>query len=447
MLNKNVIKMTSLLGALVMVGCTVPNGNVVNNNSGNVNNTNASNLSAVMPENYSGGQMAPKEGMIPGDNETRALSQASLNVFYHTLKKENDDSKNVLISPASLTFAFGIAENGAGGETLAQMEDTVNGGVSIDDMNPLLNYISYKLQNEDEVSWGVANSLWFNDDGTCKMEDEFLKRAISYYDAEIYQKKFGGETTDEINGWVADKTDNMIKKVLDQVDPNSRLFIINAMCFDGEWEKQYNENDVVDGFTFTNADQSETDISLLFSTEDKYFKLGEGIGFIKPYKGGEYAFVGILPDEGVTTEEYIKGLVDQNADFSEAVRNAKEGDVKVYLPEFETDYGNEMSSIYKEMGMNIPFDKNKAEFKGFFTNDEYSNVWIDRVIHKTHIEVDKKGTKAAAVTVIEVKEAATSALEYEEKPVVIKLNRPFVYGIVDVETGVPIFLGCQNNMQ
>ena len=229
MLNKNVIKMTSLLGALVMVGCTVPNGNVVNNNSGNVNNTNASNLSAVMPENYSGGQMAPEEGMIPGDNETKALSQASLNVFYHTLKKENDDSKNVLISPASLTFAFGIAENGAGGETLAQMEDTVNGGVSIDDMNPLLNYISYKLQNEDEVSWGVANSLWFNDDGTCKMEDEFLKRAISYYDAEIYQKKFGGETTDEINGWVADKTDNMIKKVLDQVDPNSRLFIINAM--------------------------------------------------------------------------------------------------------------------------------------------------------------------------------------------------------------------------
>ena len=146
MLNKKLVKMTSLLGALVMVGCTVPNGNLVNNNTGS-NNTekpeiDVTNLSVEMPENYTGGQLAPEEGMIPGDKETKALSQASLNVFYHTLKAE-DDNKNVLISPASLSFAFGIAENGAGGETLAQMEDTVNGGTAIDDMNPLLNYLSY----------------------------------------------------------------------------------------------------------------------------------------------------------------------------------------------------------------------------------------------------------------------------------------------------------------
>lgn len=450
MLNKKLVKMTSLLGALVMVGCTVPNGNLVNNNTGS-NNTekpeiDVTNLSVEMPENYTGGQLAPEEGMIPGDKETKALSQASLNVFYHTLKAE-DDNKNVLISPASLSFAFGIAENGAGGETLAQMEDTVNGGIAIDDMNPLLNYLSYNLQNEDEVSWGVANSLWFNDDGTCDLEDDFLKKAVSYYDAEIYKLKFEPETADEINAWTADKTDNMIKKVLDKVNPGTRLFIVNAMCFDGEWEEQYSEDDERKDRIFINADQSESEVSLLFSTEDNYFELGEGIGFIKPYKGGEYAFVGILPDEGVTCEEYVKGLVDQNADFSEAVRNANEGDVRVYLPEFDADYDNEMSNIYKDMGMDIPFEQTEAEFKGFFTNDELSQVWIDEVIHKTHIEVDKKGTKAAAVTVIGVKEAGAIAPEFEEKPIVITLDRPFVYGIVDVETGVPIFLGCQNNMK
>ena len=99
------------------------------------------------------------------------------------------------------------------------------------------------------------------------------------------------------------------------------------------------------------------------------------------------------------------------------------------------------------MGMDIPFEQTEAEFKGFFTNDELSQVWIDEVIHKTHIEVDKKGTKAAAVTVIGVKEAGAIAPEFEEKPIVITLDRPFVYGIVDVETGVPICLGCQNSMK
>ena len=197
---------------------------------------------------------------------------------------------------------------------------------------------------------------------------------------------------------------------------------------------------------FTNADRSTSNCTMLSSTEDRYFTLGEGTGFIKPYKGGEYSFVGILPEEGVSPEEYIKDLVKNNEDFSKAVREAEYGEVYVTMPEFTTDYGNEgMVDVYKNMGMNLPFDQDKADLKGIFTNDSNSKVWIDKIIHKTHIEVDREGTRAAAVTAVEVDTCA--AVMPVAEPVVITLDRPFVYAIVDNETGIPVFLGCMNNMQ
>ncbi len=116
------------------------------------------------------------------------------------------------------------------------------------------------------------------------------------------------------------------------------------------------------------------------------------------------------------------------------------------MPEFSLDYCNEeMVEVYENMGMNLPFDQDKADLKGIFTNDSNSKVWIDKIIHKTHIEVDREGTRAAAVTAVEV-DRCTAVMPVAE-PVVITLDRPFVYAIVDNETGIPVFLGCMNNMQ
>lgn len=446
MKNKNLIKMTSLIGAMaVMTGCTVPFTNQGSKQPLCGTVPNSSTITTEMPQNFSGTQKAPEAGMIPGNEELRGLSNASLNVFYNTIK-EGEEGENVLLSPASLAFALTIAENGASGDTLSQMEEYTNGGIPVEDMNKLLNYTSYKLNNAEDVKWGVANSLWFNDNGTCKLEDEFVRKAIEFYDAEIFQKEFEPSIVNDINSWVYKKTNKMIDNVINDFSSDAMLFIVNAIAFEGEWEEQYLNEAVMEHQTFTNANGTETECVQLISTEDRYFKLGEGIGFIKPYKGGEYSFVGILPDEGVSTEEYIKGLVENGEDFSEAVRNAEYGEVVVYLPEFENDYKNdEMKEIYKKMGMDLPFNKEKAEFKGIFTNDATSQVWIEKIIHKTHIEVDREGTKAAAVTVVEMDkcEACISPID----PVIINLDRPFVYAIVDNETGVPVFLGVENNMQ
>ncbi|MBP5494037.1 MAG: serpin family protein [Lachnospiraceae bacterium] len=445
MKNKNLIRMTSLLGVLTMAGCSLPNSFINNEVEPTLTNTSSTTVTAEMPANFSGEQKAPEANMIPGEEELNALSNASLNVFYETIES-GENGENVLISPASLAFAMAITENGANGDTLAQMEKYVNGGISIEDMNALLNYTSYKLNNAEDVEWGVANSLWFNDNGDCEIENDFLKKAIEYYDAEVYKKAFDASTANEINKWVYNKTNKMIDEVIRDFSPDAMLFIVNAIAFEGEWAEEYEKSQVLENREFTNADRSTSNCTMLSSTEDRYFTLGEGTGFIKPYKGGEYSFVGILPEEGVSPEEYIKDLVKNNEDFSKAVREAEYGDVYVTMPEFTTDYGNEgMVDVYKKMGMDLPFDPGKADLKGIFTNDSDSDVWIGKIIHKTHIEVDRQGTRAAAVTVVEVDKCM--AVAPTSDPVVIDLDRPFVYAIVDNETGVPVFLGCMNNMQ
>ena len=111
------------------------------------------------------------------------------------------------------------------------------------------------------------------------------------------------------------------------------------------------------------------------------------------------------------------------------------------------DFGDERGNlvVIEGDGMDIPFDPNRAEFHKMMepVNNVDYDVWIGKILHKTHIEVDRKGTKAAAVTAVEM-DLAMAALPMEEH--YITLDRPFVYAIVENETGYPMFLGTQNSM-
>ena len=111
------------------------------------------------------------------------------------------------------------------------------------------------------------------------------------------------------------------------------------------------------------------------------------------------------------------------------------------------DYDVNLHEVYKNMGMDIPFDEERADFREMLepASGEPYDVWIGRILHKTHIEVDRKGTKAAAATVVEM-DAVCTSVSVAPEPKVIILDRPFVYAIVENETGPPFLIGCQNTM-
>lgn len=380
-----------------------------------------------------------------GDEQYDNLSAASVALLYQTAKAEDDKSRNILLSPLSIQTALGMTELGAEGETLKQMEEVVNGGNSHSELDSAMNLLTARMRKNPEVKWNVANSLWFRDNGLAKLKEDYLNDVVTYYDSDVFYAPFDNQTLEDINGWVDDETNHMIPEILGEIPDDAYMYLINAVAFEAEWAEQYEEKQVNENRIFDNIDGSESNVTMLSSKEYGYFNLEGGEGFIKPYKGGEYAFVGILPDENTTPEEYLNKLLTSKTDLSKAIREASDDEVHVGIPEFTLDYDIELSDIYKEMGMDIPFDPEQAEFHKMMepVNNVDYDVWIGKIIHKTHIEVDRKGTKAAAATAVEM-ELAMAALPMEEHYVI--LDRPFVYAIVENETGYPLFIGTQNTM-
>ncbi|MBR4581726.1 MAG: serpin family protein [Lachnospiraceae bacterium] len=393
------------------------------------------------------------EGRTPGRIENVTienvqydnLSNASVALLYQTALKEEDKSRNILLSPLSIQTALGMTELGAEGDTLKQMEEVVNGGVSHSELDTAMNLLAARMRKSQNVKWNVANSLWFRDNGLAQLKENYLNDVVTYYNSDIFYAPFDNQTLEDINGWVDEETNHMIPKILGEIPDDAYMYLINAVAFEAEWEEQYKDTQINENRRFENIDGSESDVTMLASTEYGYFNLEGGEGFIKPYKGGEYSFVAILPDENTTPEEYLNKLLTSKTDLSKAIREASDDEVHVMIPEFTLDYDIELSDIYKEMGMDIPFDPNRAEFHKMMepVNNVDYDVWIGKILHKTHIEVDRKGTKAAAVTAVEM-DLAMAALPMEEH--YITLDRPFVYAIVENETGYPMFLGTQNSM-
>ena len=384
------------------------------------------------------------ESKTPSETDINKISHAGRDLFYEVVRGEEDDA-NVLLSPTSIDFALAMTENGAAENTLAQMEKYVNGGISLDCFNPVMKSFMERMGNSSYVTWNVANSLWLKNDGDIRMQDEFLNNAVGYYDAEVYLAPFTDQTLRDINSWSSQKTNDMIPEILDYIDPQACLYLINAISFDGEWDVAYEEDKIIEGGQFKGSDGTTSEVTFLSSEENRYFRLGDGEGFIKPYKGGDYSFVGILPPEGVSCEDFIWDIENHNIDIAEAIRNAYDMKVYVKIPEFEQDYDIELSRTYIRMGMTDPFDRINANFNNMLSNakGEAKDVYIGRVIHKTHIEVDRKGTRAAAETAVEMRVKGTAMVEETEQ---ITLDRPFVYAIVDSETCLPLFIGCQEHI-
>ncbi len=428
-----------LLAASMMAGCGAT-GNVGGGliDPGPARSSSARNVTADAPE------IEVETGDMKNE-QINAVSASSFELLQKVSEFEGEGS-NVLISPTSMMMAFGMLENGACGETLTQIENTF-GSIPVSEMNPIMYSMAQRFNGSKDVKWNVANSVWFKEDGTVEVVPDFATAVKNYYGADIWMAPFDESTLKDINGWVNDQTYGMIPTILDQIPDDARMYLINAMAFEGEWMNEYEKSDIIEGQYFTNYDNSTTEVTMLFSQEDNYFEIAGGTGFIRPYKGGEYSFVGILPEEGTSVEDFLAELAANGDQFAEAIRNPEYNseNVLVKIPEFEDDYFAEMSGILQAMGMELPFDPDNADLTGMVRATEAVdyNAYIGRVLHKTYIKVDREGTRAAAVTAIETLDAC--AIEMEP-PVYVFLDRPFVYGIVDNATGLPVFLGTVNQL-
>ena len=342
--------------------------------------------------------------------------------------------ENTLVSPLSVLGALAMTANGAKGETREEMETVL--GMDTEELNL---YFSGLMPEEDKTEKGprfhLANSVWFRDGGGFEADGEFLETVEKYYGAGVFEAPFDGSTLREINNWVKENTDGMIPEILDRIPPDAVMYLVNALAFDGEWTEPYKEH-LVDPGTFTREDGTQTEAVFMRSRENLYLESDFAVGFVKPYKGGKYAFAALLPKEGFTVSDCIVSLDGKK--LTELLASASVTPVEAALPKFETGSSLELSRVLSVMGMPTAFDPVNADFSGLGTGAG-QNLYISRVLHKTFISVAEQGTKAGAATVVEM--AKNAALPLEEPKRVI-LDRPFVYMLIDCETNVPFFLGA-----
>jgi len=358
-----------------------------------------------------------------------ALTDFAVRLF----QASTEEGKNTLISPLSVLSALAMTANGAKEDTLSQMESVL--GMKTEELNQYLYSYMKALPQGEKYKLNLANSIWFIDDERFNVKEGFLQINKDYYGADVYKAPFDNTTVKDINNWVKDKTDGMIPEILDEISKEEVMYLINALAFEAEWANIYTNNDVRNRI-FSTEDGQNQDTDFMYGEENVYLEDKDATGFVKYYKDQKYAFVALLPNEGVSVAEYVKGL--NGGDLNRLLTNSLNVTVRTAIPKFETEFAVEMSEVLCDMGMTDAFHEDKANFVDLGTSTR-GNIYINRVLHKTFISVAEKGTKAGATTVVAM--ADKCAVMEEEEPKSVYLDRPFVYMLIDCETNIPFFIG------
>lgn len=367
---------------------------------------------------------AEEAAVLDAFNDT-AMTDFAVKLFRNTAR----EGENTLLAPMSVMSALAMTANGARGETLAQMEQVL--GIPLGELNSYL--CNYGGSQPRQLK--LANSIWFNSSGALQPDKNFLQVNKSYLDAQIYEAAMNQDTCRAINRWVSEQTDGMIPEILDEIPSDAMMYLVNALAFEDQWPEAYQQTSVQEG-TFTREDGKTQPVELMYSQETLYIEDDLASGFIKPYKDGRFAFVALLPKEGVSVGDYVASL--SGAALQEMLSHPTDTTVYTAIPKFDTQYSTELSEVLQAMGMEAAFHQELADFSGMGTCRE-GNLHISRILHKTRITVAEQGTTAGAATVVEI--LCGSAFIPDPKEVI--LDRPFVYMIVDRTGNIPIFLGTQ----
>ncbi len=395
-----------------------------------------------------------KKSRMSSEQMTEGYNYFAMRALKAALESDGKPGKNMMISPASLMFALDMAAMGAKGTTYKQISklfkaDGVKGYASKRDI--ILFSKQYREMLEKSGLMDIANSIWINEnnlaENNVKINEKYLNLLRKHYKAAAASLKFDKAAADRINEWISDKTRGMIKKGVDELSDDSIMLIINAMAFEGVWKKKYEEYQINPDGIFTNSEGEEEKAKMLSSEENWYLQGYGAQGFLKYYEGDKYAFMAILPDdEKVSINDFVMGL--DNDAFEKFYSSRTSTEVDTMTPAFSFDFNINMNNMLKSMGMTKAFEKSANFFS--MLDPETVNpdilIYIGSVIQKTHIELDENGTKAAAVTIIDIKCETTSVREPEPRKRVI-LDRPFAFAIIDTESGTPVFAGVVNSVE
>jgi serine protease inhibitor len=353
---------------------------------------------------------------------------------------EEDAGKNIFISPFSISTALAMTYNGAEGSTEESMSETLEyQDMPQEQINSGYLALLESLERADrEVALDIANSIWIHDEFESNVYNDFKNTLSEYYLSGIYPRPFDDpRTIVEINDWISDKTNKKIEEMIDSIDPDTRMFLINAIYFKGDWVTPF-ENKATKKRDFYLSDGSVVRPDTMSVDGDFMYYSGEDFSAARlPYGRDKIAMYIFLPDEGIKVDSFIDTL--SQSSFEEFIDELKlTRGLNVRLPKFRVEYGvKRLNDALTEMGMGVAFHVHQADFSGMASLDE-GNLYIDYVDHKAFIDVNEEGTEAAAATVVTVAVESGPAWTFY-------VDRPFFFVIRDDRSKTILFMGKIEN--
>lgn len=380
--------------------------------------------------------------MIDLDEKSAALIEADNDFGLELFQKvrENSREENIMISPLSISVALAMAYNGADGNTKTEMEKTLRlNGLTPQEINASYQMLIGALQSLDQkVVFELANAIFYAQGFSVK--PDFLKVNENHYDAEVSPLDFSSAgAVKAINTWVAQKTHDKIRSIINKLNPQDRMILLNAIYFNGIWTNEFDENGTKE-LNFNKLDGSNMQVAMMGKEDSLEYTANLLFRAIKlPYGNGQYNMVVMLPENHKNSLDIIAALTPSNwhkwnGEF------VFESQVVVSMPRFKFEFETGLNDILKGMGMLQAFVPGKANFTKITDNED---LYISSVIHKSFIDVNENGTEAAAVTAITF--STTSIMPQPVEKIYFTVDRPFVFAITEKDTGAILFIGEVQN--
>ena len=349
--------------------------------------------------------------------------------------RDGSPEKSVILSPISITYALGMLNNGATGETQKEINTVLGfGNTGADGINAFCRKMLTEAPTLDKLTKVmIANTIYMNKG--YELKKAFVDKAKTYYDAEPETRDFAdGKTLDVINKWGSDHTEKMIEKVLskDEFDPTAVSYLLNAIYFKGAWAEKFDKSNTKDE-TFKGYAKEKKVPMMHQEHEFGYGETDDCQALCLPYGNKAYRMTILLPKEGKTVYDVAQTL---NGDTWQRLQWMGENAiVDVKLPRFESQTNIGLEEVMSALGMPKAFTS-AAEFSEFCNVPTY--IGIMKQVAK--IKLNEEGTEAAAITVIGMRETAVGPSE-PLKRVTFHATRPFLYVISEQSTGAIFFIG------
>lgn len=383
----------------------------------------------------------------PLSNENNDLKDISLtrteqelvkgsNDFAFNLFRKVTSQKSEIVSPISITYALGMLNNGAVGETQAEINKVLGfGDAGADGINDFCRKMLSEAPNLDKLTKVmIANTIYMNKG--YELKPNFITNANTYYDAEPETRDFfDGKTRDIINKWGNDHTEGMIPEVLKEgeFDPSAVSYLLNAIYFKGAWAEKFDKGNTKNE-TFTTETGKEKQVPMMHQEHVFNYTEDETCQVLSlPYGNNAYCMTILLPKEGKTISDVAQTLTTDTWQRTKLRMGGVNVDVK--LPRFESQSDLGLVEIMSALGMPKAFTRD-AEFSNFCNVPTY--IGLMKQVAK--IKLNEEGTEAAAITVIGMMCSSTGKPS-EPQRVNFHANRPFLYVISEQSTGAIFFIG------